>query len=165
MRSAALTCLSLEGESLKWLVLVDRCCAEAGKVSWGLVEDLDLARLVVVAPTLTANLLALSSSFCASSFCFSLTSQVIGQILPSLSVPIFLVVYNFFAQGLLCLGVAPVDCLVEVLRCCSDFSGGVLEDEGGASAVVKGVFGIVIVREGAFAVWGGDEELIDVTFL
>ena len=46
-----------------------------------------------------------------------------------------------------------------------DFSGGVLEDEGVASAVVKGVFGIVIVREGAFAVWGGDEELIDVTFL
>ena len=49
MRSAALTCLSLEGESLKWLVLVDRCCAETGKVSWGLVEVLDLARLVVVA--------------------------------------------------------------------------------------------------------------------
>ena len=165
MRSAALTCLSLEGESLKGLVLVERCCAETGKVSWGLVEDLDLARLVVVAPTLTAGLLALSSSFCASSFCFSLTSQTIGRTLPFSSVTIFLVVYNFFTQGLFCLGIAPVDCLVEVLRCCSDLTGGVFEDVGGASLLFNDVFGIVIVREGALAVWGGDEEQFEVTFL
>ena len=162
MRFAALTCLSLEGESLKGLVLVGRCCAaDTGKVSWGLVEDLDLARLVVVAPTLTAGLLALSSSFCASSFCFSLTSQTIGRTLPFSSVTIFLVVYNFFTQGLFCLGIAPV----EVLRCFSDFSGGVFEDVGGASLLFNDVFGIVIVREGALAVWGGDEEQFEVTFL
>ena len=159
MRSAALTCLSIVGESLKVLVLVDWCSAETGKVSWGLVEDLDLVRLVVVAPTLTAGLLALSSSFCARSFCFSLTSQIIGQTLPSLSVSIFFVVYSFFAQGFCCLGLVPVDCRSSV------FSGGVLEEVGGASVVVNGVFGIVIVREGAFDVWGDSEELVDVTFL
>ena len=51
------------------------------------------------------------------------------------------------------------------VRCCSDLTGGVFEDVGGASLLFNDVLGIVIVREEALAVWGGDEEQFEVTFL